>query len=120
MNLILIYAWEQAFANAWKEACGTPGGVVLVPAGNTFLVSGGDFVGPCNGKTTFQIDGTLIASNDPKLDSLDYWISFNGIASLDVVGKGVVDGNGALAWSRCGKSSNCGNRPTVSLSRVTL
>lgn len=111
-----MHACMQAFANAWKKACQTPGGVVLVPAGKTFFLSGGDFVGPCNGNTKFQIDGTLVASNDPKLDHLEYWITFDSVARLTVVGKGVFDGNGASSWSRCRKSSNCPNRPTVSLS----
>ncbi|KAL6516871.1 hypothetical protein OROHE_018159 [Orobanche hederae] len=104
---------KQAFANAWKSACRTLGVVVSVPAGKTFFLSGGDFVGPCNGRTIFRIDGTLVASNDPKLDNLDYWITFDGISRLTIAGNGVFDGNGASAWSLCGKSPNCSTRPTI-------
>ena len=104
----------QAFANAWKKACQTPGGVLAIPAGKTFLLSGGDFVGPCNGKTIFRVDGTIVASNDPKLDDRDYWITFDNIARLIVVGHGVFNGNGASSWSRCGPW-NCKTRPTVIL-----
>lgn len=62
----------QALQDAWKKACQTPGGVVSVPAGETFLLSGGDFEGPCNGQTLFRVDGTLVASDDPKLDGLEF------------------------------------------------
>ncbi|XP_057793353.1 polygalacturonase-like [Salvia miltiorrhiza] len=103
---------KQGFANAWKKACQTPGGGVLVPAGKAFVLSGGEFVGPCKGKTKFQIDGTLIASNDPKLDRLDYWITFASVTRLTIFGKGVLNGNGASAWSRCGTSTSCAPRPT--------
>ncbi|KAL6549455.1 hypothetical protein OROHE_008572 [Orobanche hederae] len=68
--------------NAWKSACRTSGVFASVPAGKTFFLSGGDFVGPCNGRTIFRIDGTLVASNNPKLDNLDYWITFDGISRL--------------------------------------
>ncbi|KAL6533538.1 hypothetical protein OROMI_027650 [Orobanche minor] len=37
---------KQAFANAWKSACRTPGVVISVPAGKIFFLSGGDFEGP--------------------------------------------------------------------------
>lgn len=100
-----------------EEGCQTPRGVVSVPAGKTFLVSGGDFKGPCNGQTLFHIDGTLVASNDPnKLDNLEYWITFNEIDDLVIFGEGVFYGNGASSWSHCDKSSNCDSRPIVSLS----
>ncbi|KAH6780605.1 hypothetical protein C2S52_011842 [Perilla frutescens var. hirtella] len=106
---------KQAFANAWKKACETRGGVVSVPAGKSFFVSGGDFVGPCNGRTIFQVDGTVVASdNDPKMDDSESWITFEEVDNLKVVGKGVFDGNGASSWSRCA-SSDCGNRPAVSV-----
>lgn len=114
-----MHACMQAFADAWKKACQTPGGVVSVPAGKTFMVSGGDFVGPCNGVTTFKIDGTLVASTDPKLDDLDYWIMFDNVQSLKLIGKGVFNGNGASSWSRCHSSSNCASRPVVSLPYIT-
>ncbi|KAL8498106.1 hypothetical protein ACS0TY_021438 [Phlomoides rotata] len=102
---------KQAFVNAWEKACGTKGGTVSVPKG-TFLVSGGDFEGPCVGKTLFNIDGTLIASssNDPSLDS---WLTFRKLDGLTFSGTGTLDGNGASAWSRCKSSQNCGNRPTT-------
>ncbi|KAL1560678.1 galacturonan 1,4-alpha-galacturonidase [Salvia divinorum] len=102
----------QAFANAWTKACQTPGGVVSVPAKNTFLLSGGEFVGPCNGLTVFQIDGTLVASTDPKLDDLKYWITFDNVDGLNVVGNGVFNGSGPSSWAQCRSSSNCKNRPT--------
>ena len=110
-----IYSFMKAFADAWKNACQTPGGVVTVPAGETFLVSSGEFEGPCNGQTLFQMDGILVASEDLKLDDTKFWITFHKIDDLILSGIGVFDGKGALSWSQCDKSSNCHHRPAVSL-----
>ncbi|XP_042045074.1 polygalacturonase-like [Salvia splendens] len=101
----------KAFADAWKNACQTPGGVVTVPAGETFLVSSGEFEGPCNGQTLFQMDGILVASEDLKLDDTEFWITFHKIDDLVLSGTGVFDGKGALSWSLCDRSSNCHHRP---------
>ncbi|XP_042067471.1 polygalacturonase-like [Salvia splendens] len=101
----------KAFTDAWKNACQTPGGVVTVPVGETFLVSSGEFEGPCNGQTLFQMDGILVASEDLKLDDTKFWITFHKIDDLVLSGIGVFDGKGALSWFQCDKSSNCHHRP---------
>lgn len=93
--------------------------MVLVPADHIFMLSAGDFRGPCNGQTRFKIDGGIIASDDPNLDRTESWISFNNIEGLSVFGKGVLNGKGAGSWARCGNSGSCPNRPTVSPSQIT-
>ncbi|KAL8481805.1 hypothetical protein ACS0TY_028085 [Phlomoides rotata] len=99
---------QQVFANAWKKACGTPGGTVSIPKG-TFVVSSGEFEGPCKGSTHFRIDGTLMASHG---GSGDHWLTFKKVDGLTLSGTGTIDGNGASAWSRCKTNGNCGKRPT--------
>ncbi|KAL8481921.1 hypothetical protein ACS0TY_027621 [Phlomoides rotata] len=99
---------QQVFANAWKKACGTPGGTVSIPKG-TFVVSSGEFEGPCKGSTHFRIDGTLMASHG---GSGDHWLTFKKVDGLTLSGTGTIDGNGASAWSSCKSNKNCDNRPT--------
>ncbi|KAL8481900.1 hypothetical protein ACS0TY_028151 [Phlomoides rotata] len=105
---------KQALANAWKKACGIDGGTVSIPKG-TFLVSFGDFEGPCIGKTHFSIQGTLLASSSSIANKpSDQWLLFNKVDSLTFSGSGTVDGNGASAWANCrGTNKICDmNRPT--------
>lgn len=97
---------------AWKKACGTPGGTILIPKG-TFLVSSGDFKGPCKGTTKFRIDGTLVASSGFG-GNKDFWLIFNKVDRLIFFGTGTLNGNGASTWAGCKVSKNCDNRPTVS------
>ncbi|GFP95501.1 exopolygalacturonase [Phtheirospermum japonicum] len=94
----------QALLSAWKEACESDGGEVAIPSG-TYLVSGTNFQGPCNGQTYFQNMGTLKASSAHQ----DYWISFQHVDGLTIYGNGTFDGNGASAWSCKG---GCGQRPS--------
>lgn len=101
----------QAFANAWKKACETSGGVLSIPKG-TFLVSSGVFRGPCIGQTRVIIDGILKASRGSSGDKT--WLTFNNVDGLTISGAGTIDGNGASAWSDCKATGSCGNRPSVS------
>ncbi|GER35021.1 pectin lyase-like superfamily protein [Striga asiatica] len=97
---------RKALETAWQRACQTPGGSVLVPRGS-FFVSMADFYGPCKGPTLFEHRGTLVASADPTLGERDHWIIFAKLDGLTVFGDGVLDGNGALSWSRCGGLAHC-------------
>ncbi|KAK6155306.1 hypothetical protein DH2020_009554 [Rehmannia glutinosa] len=62
---------KQVFLNTWKKACLTNGGMLLIPPG-TYLVSGAEFEGPCNGQTNVALNGILKASFDPTLDSITF------------------------------------------------
>ncbi|PIN11863.1 Galacturan 1,4-alpha-galacturonidase [Handroanthus impetiginosus] len=98
---------SQAFSDAWKKACETEGGRLLVPVGGgSFYVSGAQFKGPCTGQTIFRIDGTIIASDDLTLDDQDYWITFHEVDALTLSGNGFFDGNGASSWSHCAHAPN--------------
>ncbi|GFP87447.1 exopolygalacturonase [Phtheirospermum japonicum] len=101
----------QAFLSAWKEACETDGGALAIPSG-TYLISGANFEGPCNGETYFQNMGTIKAPAGSH--NQDYWISFREVDGLTINGRGTFDGNGASAWPLNKKSckGNCGHRPS--------
>ncbi|KAK6142477.1 hypothetical protein DH2020_022825 [Rehmannia glutinosa] len=93
----------QNFLKAWKEACRTNGGVLLIPLG-TYLVRDATFQGPCRGQTKVNLKGTLKATSDLTLDA-GYWIGFSYVENLIIYGNGTFDGNGASAWG-C-KCQNC-------------
>ncbi|KAK6131119.1 hypothetical protein DH2020_035139 [Rehmannia glutinosa] len=57
---------SQAFVNAWKQACSTPKSVLLVPEGRRYLVNATRFKGPCADKLVIQIEGTIVAPDEPK------------------------------------------------------
>lgn len=97
--------------SAWKKACQTNGGMLVIPLG-TYLVSDVEFAGPCNGQTKVLLNGTLKAYPYPTLN-LDYWIMFRNLNSLTVYGNGTFDGNGPLSWMR-GQI-----RPTLTVSFLT-
>ncbi|KAL8485370.1 hypothetical protein ACS0TY_027606 [Phlomoides rotata] len=99
---------KQALANAWKKACGTDGGAVLIPKG-TYLVSVGYFQGPCTGITLFSVQGSLLASSTIGASP---WLTFYKVYGLRFSGSGTLNGNGAFAWSRCQHFKQCPNRPT--------
>ncbi|KAK4437020.1 Exopolygalacturonase [Sesamum alatum] len=103
---------SKAFLDAWKGACAAEGGVLAVPLG-TFFVNGATFEGPCNGETLFRTKGTLRASSDPSLDQ-EYWILFDNVDRLTILGNGTFYGNGESAWPRnqCDKSLSCKKPPT--------
>ncbi|KAL8481902.1 hypothetical protein ACS0TY_028153 [Phlomoides rotata] len=100
---------KQALANAWKKACGTDGGAVLIPKG-TYLVSVGYFQGPCTGITLFSVQGSLLASSTIGASP---WLTFYKVYGLRFSGSGTLNGNGAFAWSRCQHFKQCPNRPTM-------
>ncbi|KAI3816796.1 hypothetical protein L1987_16501 [Smallanthus sonchifolius] len=70
----------KAFENAWKQACSTAKSVLLVSLGRTYLVNATRFKGPCSGKLIMQIDGKIVAPNEPKnWDSKNprNWLTFS-------------------------------------------
>ncbi|CAA7056665.1 unnamed protein product [Microthlaspi erraticum] len=99
----------NAFTNAWKDACAYNGrSRVYIPRG-TFYLGGVTFKGPCSGKISFFIDGTLLApSNNDDIKS-DTWISFQYIDYLTITGSGIIDGQGKESWphDECYKHDKC-------------
>ncbi|KAJ6332552.1 hypothetical protein OIU77_008591 [Salix suchowensis] len=56
----------QAFVKAWGTACAVPKTVFLVPSGGRYLVNATRFKGPCADNLIIQIDGTIVAPDEPK------------------------------------------------------
>ncbi|KAL3640538.1 hypothetical protein CASFOL_015506 [Castilleja foliolosa] len=88
--------FNKVLLSKWRKACDTDGGELEIPPGN-FMLSGVIFQGPCNGKTYFRHMGTLKAT--PGAHNQDYWITFQDIDGLIIIGNGTFDGNGPSAWS---------------------
>ncbi|CAH8361492.1 unnamed protein product [Eruca vesicaria subsp. sativa] len=92
----------QAFKSAWKQACGTPKSVLLVPQGKSYLVNATKFIGPCERKLIIQIDGTIVAPDeprnwDPKFQRI--WLEFSKLKGVVFQGNGVIDGSGSKWWA---------------------
>ncbi|KAL1534138.1 galacturonan 1,4-alpha-galacturonidase [Salvia divinorum] len=109
----------QAFTDAWKQACSTPKSVLLVPEGRRYLVNATRFRGPCLDKVVIQIEGTIVAPDDP--NSWDpknprTWLVFNNLTKVYFQGKGVIDGSGTKWWAascKKNKSNPCKSAPTA-------
>uniref|UniRef100_A0A6M2EV91 endo-polygalacturonase n=1 Tax=Populus davidiana TaxID=266767 RepID=A0A6M2EV91_9ROSI len=109
----------QAFENAWNTACTTPKSVFLVPPGRHYMVNATRFKGPCADRLIIQIDGTIVAPDEPKnwdpnLPRL--WLYFSKLNGVLFQGNGVIDGSGSKWWaSSCkkNKSNPCRGAPTA-------
>jgi galacturan 1,4-alpha-galacturonidase len=96
------------------KSCGN-GGVILIPAGKTYMIRSTLSFSGCS-NCDFQLEGTLKASDDTS-----YWngkqaiISVSGITGLkfhSVTGSGLLDGNGQAAWDLFAKDTSF-KRPTL-------
>ncbi|KAH6775123.1 Pectin lyase-like superfamily protein [Perilla frutescens var. hirtella] len=109
----------KAFVDAWKKACSTRKSVILVPEGKRYLVNATRFKGPCAEKLTIQIDGTIVAPDDPKTwdpDNPRTWLGFYNLSKVFFQGKGVIDGSGSKWWEascKRNKSNKCKGAPTA-------
>ncbi|XP_057793660.1 probable polygalacturonase At1g80170 [Salvia miltiorrhiza] len=109
----------KAFVDAWKKACSTRGSIFLVPKGQRYLVNATKFKGPCAGKLTIQIEGSMIAPDDPETWDPDYprmWLGFYNLSNVSFQGKGVIDGSGSKWWAascKRNKSNPCRGAPTA-------
>ncbi|KAL6614883.1 hypothetical protein ACP70R_037153 [Stipagrostis hirtigluma subsp. patula] len=93
---------SAAFAAAWFAACRSPEpAAVYVPKGH-FLLRHAAFTGPCFGRMTVRIDGTLVAPSGytgrGSTGGRDEWIVFDHVDGLTVSG-GTVDGRGEALWA---------------------
>ncbi|CAN7133859.1 unnamed protein product [Brassica rapa subsp. narinosa] len=109
----------QAFVSAWNKACGMPKSVLLVPQGRTYLVNATKFNGPCETKLVIQIDGKIVAPDepsnwDPKFQRI--WLEFSKLKGVVFQGNGVIDGSGSKWWAascKKNKSNPCKSAPTA-------
>ncbi|OMP10071.1 Glycoside hydrolase, family 28 [Corchorus olitorius] len=88
---------SQAFKKAWKYACSSSQGAVLVvPKKKIYHVKPIDFSGPCKSALVFKVYGTIKAS----VHHSDYkerkWLYFDNVENLRVEGggSGTINGNG--------------------------
>ncbi|XP_021280675.1 polygalacturonase [Herrania umbratica] len=110
---------SQAFKKAWKYACSSSQGAVLVvPRNKIYRLKPIDFSGPCKSALVLKIYGTIKASTDHS----DYqkhgrrWLYFNNVQNLRVVGGGIINGNGRTWWEKSckiNKALPCKDAPTA-------
>ncbi|KAJ7943657.1 Pectin lyase superfamily protein [Quillaja saponaria] len=109
----------RAFQNAWITACSAPESVFLVPEERKYLVNATRFKGPCADNLIIQIDGTIVAPDEPKdwdKTSPHIWLNFSKLDGVLFQGHGVIDGSGSKWWaSSCkkNKSNPCRGAPTA-------
>ena len=100
---------------AWKAACAVAGSKVVISAG-AYKLGLVTLLGPCKGAIEFNLQGTLQAPSDvASFNGKDGWVVFESINGLTVLGGGVFDGKGQLAWEKndCDKDKNCNVLPIV-------
>ncbi|WCJ33477.1 Pectin lyase-like superfamily protein [Euphorbia peplus] len=109
----------QAFEEAWKEACSSSkGAVIVVPEENKYRIKQIRFKGPCKSNITMQIYGSIEASDDREdyEDDTRHWIVFDRVQNLVVTGGGTIDGNGNIWWQnscKVNKDLPCTTAPTA-------
>nr|GMD06389.1 exopolygalacturonase-like [Ipomoea batatas] len=88
-------------------ACKDSHSTVAVPSGE-FLLNPVRLSGPCAGPITFSVTGVLKAPDKTFLD-IPEWIVLEDLQGITVTGNGVLDGQGAYAWSvnPCKVDPNC-------------
>ncbi|KAI3733496.1 hypothetical protein L6452_12939 [Arctium lappa] len=109
----------KAVQNAWTQACSTAKSVLLVPPGRTYLVNATRFKGPCAGKLIIQLDGTIVAPDEPKdwdPKNPRNWLHFSNLSGATFQGHGVIDGSGKKWWAascKKNKANPCVGAPTA-------
>ncbi|KAK4721347.1 hypothetical protein R3W88_011580 [Solanum pinnatisectum] len=110
----------KAFVDAWKQTCSTPKSVFFVPAGRSYLVNATRFRGPCVGILRVQIEGTIVAPDDPKnwnfAKNGRIWLGFFNLTGALFQGGGVIDGSGSKWWAascKKNKTNPCVAAPTA-------
>ncbi|KAF3431246.1 hypothetical protein FNV43_RR25976 [Rhamnella rubrinervis] len=109
----------QAFLKAWETVCSTPKSVLLVPPGGRYLVNAARFEGPCQSNLVIQIDGTLVAPDEPKQWDPKFsraWLDFSKLNGVLFQGNGVIDGSGSKWWAascKKDKSNPCKGAPSA-------
>ncbi|RAL40011.1 hypothetical protein DM860_008151 [Cuscuta australis] len=109
----------KAFADAWTQACSAERSVLLVPSKRSYLVSATRFKGPCARNLIVQIEGTIVAPDDPENwdpKNPRVWLVFSNLTSVSFQGGGVLDGSGKNWWDascKKNKSNPCKGAPTA-------
>ncbi|KAJ3676045.1 hypothetical protein LUZ60_003457 [Juncus effusus] len=92
-----------AFKMVWDSACQeTNPAMIFVPKGYSFLLKSTIFNGPCQNNMIFQVEGTILAPEDPDswpANSRRNWLVFYRADGLTVQGGGLIDGRGEKWWN---------------------
>lgn len=97
----------DAFEKTWNAACKKLSAVFLVPANKKFVVNNLVFYGPCQPHFSFKVDGTIAAHPDPaKWKNSKIWMHFARLTDFNLMGTGVIDGQGNRWWSDQCKTIN--------------
>ncbi|KAK9117175.1 hypothetical protein Sjap_016122 [Stephania japonica] len=113
----------KAFLSAWDKACSEMKSVFLVPEGRRYLVKPAKFKGPCASKLIVQIDGTIIAPDEPKdwdPENPRIWLEFSKLEGISFRGNGVIDGSGDKWWQSSCKRNKSNALTIESSSAVTV
>ncbi|KAL5537538.1 hypothetical protein UlMin_044753 [Ulmus minor] len=109
----------QAFQKAWDMACSSTKAVLLVPQGRRYLVNATKFRGPCADKLTVQIEGTIVAPDEPSDWNPKFartWLYFSKLDRVLFQGHGVIDGSGSKWWAascKKNKTNPCKGAPSA-------
>ncbi|KAM1722783.1 hypothetical protein ACFX11_021448 [Malus domestica] len=109
----------QAFQKAWGIACNTTKAVFLVPQGRRYLVNATKFQGPCADNLIIQIEGTIVAPDEPNNWDPNFprtWLDFTKLNGVLFQGHGVIDGSGSKWWAascKTNKTNPCRGAPTA-------
>ncbi|XP_057862088.1 polygalacturonase-like [Cryptomeria japonica] len=91
----------EAFTSAWNDACKASSAILHVAGGKTYLVNNLNFLGPCQPGFKFQVDGTIVAPDNPgSWKSTHVWLSFQHLQQFTLTGKGTIDGRGNNWWGK--------------------
>ncbi|KAL6888558.1 hypothetical protein ACP4OV_009584 [Aristida adscensionis] len=92
----------EAFSKAWEKACSMENAVFLVPRGRRYRIGVTKFLGPCQRKLNIEIQGTLVAPEEPSEwdpRSPRLWLLFGGLVGARIQGGGLIDGSGSKWWA---------------------
>ncbi|KAI4376627.1 hypothetical protein MLD38_014369 [Melastoma candidum] len=113
---------SQAFKDAWDDACrSSSSSGIFVPAGPKYMLLPMSLSGPCNANITVQINGELVAPEEPSewgCSVCHTWIEFEQVDGLTIQGSGSFNGQGAGWWRKSfcddvGDIKDCHKKPTV-------
>lgn len=91
----------------------------MVPPGRRYLVKATRFRGPCADRLIIQIDGTIVAPDEPESWDPKFqgnWLDFSNLQRVIFQGNGVIDGSGSKWWAascKTNKSNPCREAPTA-------
>lgn len=105
----------QPFTRAWRAACDSNGPAKLLIPPGSYVAGETVFRGPCAGQKliTVEIQGTLLAQEDPSSYSGKAWISIEKVENVVLTGGGTINGRGKSMWEYAGGDTPL---PTVSQS----